>query len=305
VGLVLLAPLLRAQTPAFIDSTYNLIFVDEFNGSRINHKVWDLKFGWNQSANDMKMICGWGTDNPTYEQNAYRVWQNDTNNVKVGNGTVKLLVKKESYLGEYWDWVNDRNGRDSLVITTHMANHTAGMLTSRNKYYRGYYEIRFKLPKAPGFLGSYVPFGANFWMYTGNCYSEIDGFEIINGQTRTYTSNIHYIIPPTGIGNDTVCAELKTPKHISDYHIYGSISDDEWHTGGFNWTEDRVDYYLDGVNIYSSTIQHIDSLLPMPMIIDINAPVYNCVSLNALTTKFPYVFEVDYVKVWQPRRKEN
>lgn len=295
----------NGQTPAFIDSTYKLVFADEFDNYRINKYTWALRFPWNQSANDKKLICGYGTDNPVYDQQAYRVWKNDTNNVKVSNGTVKLMVKKEHYIGEFWDWQKDRNGKDSLIVTYHDVDYTAGMLTTNKKFFRGYYEIRFKLPKAPGFLGSFVPFGANFWMYTGNCLSEIDGFEIINGQTRTYTSNIHYIIPPTGINGDTECAGTSSPKNKDDYHIYGPISDDEWHTGGFNWLEDRIDFYLDGENIYTSTLQHIDSLKPMPLIIDINAPLYNCMSLTNPMVKYPYVFEVDYVKVWQPIRKED
>lgn len=303
--LLVVFSLANAQTPAFIDSTYKLVFNDEFEGNKLDRNTWDIKFPWNQSANDKTIVCGYGTDNPQYGQKAYRQWQNDTNNVKVSGGTVKLIVKKESYNGEFWDWVKKDNGQDSLVVTHHDVDYTSGMLHSNKQYYRGYYEIRFKLPKQPGILGSFQPFGANFWMYTGGCYSEIDGFEIIDGQSRQYTSNMHYLIPPTGVDGDTECPELWGPKHKQDYHVYGSISPNEWHTGGFNWTADRIDYYLDGENIYSSTLGCIDSLKPMPMIVDINAPKENCSSLESVFTKFPYVFEVDYIKIWQPRRKED
>lgn len=299
--LSLLVALRIAAQPPVIDSTYTLMFYDEFNGNRVDYKKWDLKAPWNQSAKDSMCICNCYSDKPVMEQRAYSVWDNDTLNVKVKNGTLKLFVRNEEYDGEFWDWEVDENGKNNLIVTKHKVSITTGHLHSRKEYGMGYYEIKFKLPKAPGFMASYAPFGPNFWLYSGNCWNEIDLFEIDNGQTRNYTTNLHYEYPPTMVGDDTICDPLyfASPRHRNDHFNLGTISDDEWHTAGFDWQKEQIIFYLDGNEYYRSAQPYIPDFKPMNIIVGIAAPMGNCASMHSPFIKFPYVFEVEYIKAWK------
>lgn len=295
---ILITTALNAQPPGADSTKWKLTFADEFNGSRVNKTIWRTGFGAGQHPNSLVPVCNYGQPNQIDEPPAYVDFKNDTNNVKVSNGTVKIYTRKENMTGEFWDW-----DTGNFRATQKEVNFTTGVLYSNNKYYRGYYELRFKLPAAPKFPMTYAPFGANFWLYDGGCWHEIDGFEFINGQDRTITSNVHYVLPPTMIGADTVCENtFTTPKHYSDYKRYTSVSDNEWHTFGFNWEENSIAFYLDGVNFFTSTMPYISSLKPMNIILNVNAPLSNtCVGLNGLFTKFPYVYEIDYLRIWQKK----
>ncbi len=300
----LFSTILAAQSP--VDSTFALVFVDEFNGSHVNMKLWDLKAPWNQSANDSMCICDCYSANPVKEQKAYNVWKNDTHNIKISNGTAKIFVRKEDYEGEFWDWEKNPDGTNKFIVSHHNVSVTTALLYSNKQYGMGYYEIRFKLPKAPGLFASYAPFGPNFWLWRGGCWNEIDLFEIDNGQTRNYTTNLHYEYPPTMVGADTICDPLSfaSPKHRNDHYNYGTISDDEWHTAGFDWQENQIVFYLDGKEYYRSTQPYIADFKPMNMIVGIASPLGICASMHSMFVKFPYIYEVDYVKVWQRKGED-
>lgn len=294
--------LLATAQQAPIDSTYKLVVNEEFNGRHVNMALWDLKAPWNQSMHDSICICGCDGPNPTREQKAYEYWENDTHNIKINNGTATFFTRKEDYVGEFWDWPKDENGVSQFTITKHPVRFTTGLLYSRKKYYRGYYEIKFKLPEAPRFPNTYAPFGANFWVYDGDCWNEIDLYEIINGQQRTYTSNIHYELPPTMQGADTICDPLgaRSPRHMQHHINLGSIADNEWHVASFDWQENQIVFYLDGKEYQRLTQDYIKYLEPMSIIVNINSPLYNaCVGLNSFFVKYPYTYEVDYIKVWE------
>jgi len=295
--LVLITTAVAAQPPGEDSTAWKLTFADEFNGDRINLNVWRTNFDWGQHPGNMVSICNYNQPNEIKEPEAW-IDPSDTHNVKVYDGSLKLYTREENTTGNFWDW-----DKGYFNITKKEVTHTTGLIFSKQKYYHGYYEMRFKLPKAPKFPMTYAPFGPDFWLFEGDCWHEIDGFEFINGQDRTITSNIHYVIPPTMMGADTVCENtFTTPKHKSDYKRYISVEDDVWHTFGFNWEKGRVTFYLDGVNYFTSTMEYIDSWAPMRMIAGIASPLSStCVGLNGLFTKFPYVFEIDYIRIWEKR----
>lgn len=292
-----------AQPPNVADtSQWKPVFADEFNGNRLNRRKWDILFPWNQPPTDSACLCDCDGANPLKELRAYPIIQNDTHNIKVQGGTVKLFVRKEKHRAEYWHWEKAINGSDSLIKTFRETDFTSGMLYSRRRFYRGYFEIKFKLPPAPTIFSTYAALGPNFWLYEGNCWNEIDGFEIINGQQRTFTSNLHYELPPTMVGADTTCDPLyaASPRHQQEHVNIGSITDDEWHIAAFDWQADSVIFYLDGKEYYRNKRVNVTELKPMNMIVNISAPIPgNCVALNSLFMKYPYVFEVDYIRVWE------
>lgn len=291
---VLMAFTVTAQPPGADSTQWKLHFADEFNGTRLDRRKWDIKYPWNQHPNDEVCVCDCYGEYPVKSKVAYRIFQNDTHNIKVYDGSLKLFARKEDYVGEFWDW-----DKGTFNVSKHSVEYTSGMLYSKQLFLRGYFEIRFKLPPAPKFPKTYASVGANFWMYTGDCWSEIDGFEFVNMQNREYTTSVHYAPLPTGIGDDTTCTQRRDVQGNN----FGTISDDEWHVAGFDWADDKVVFYLDGQVVFTAD-KNVVNLKEMPLIVDMNVPpAGGCVSIDARRNQWPYSFEIDYIRVW--KRKED
>ncbi|UPT68895.1 MAG: hypothetical protein M0D57_09830 [Sphingobacteriales bacterium JAD_PAG50586_3] len=139
--LVLIAAALNAQPPGEDTTRWKQTFADEFTGTRLDRTKWDVGYSWGQHPNNMISVCNYNQPNEIKELQAYVDYKSDTHNVKVFDGTVKLYTRKENMEGEFWDWDNG-----TFNITKKDVSHTTGILFSKQKYYRGYYEIRFKLP---------------------------------------------------------------------------------------------------------------------------------------------------------------
>lgn len=288
---VLLATNAVAQPPGADSTRWKLFFADDFDGNRLDRSKWDIRFPWNQPANDETCVCNCNTDNPIKSKVAYRIFQNDTHNIKVYDGTLKLFARKEEFMGEFWDW--DKEG--VFTVSHHSVDYTSSLIYSKQKFRRGYFEIRFKLPPAPKFPKTHAGIGVNFWMYTGDCWSEIDGFEFVNMQNREYTTSVHYAPLPTGIGDDTTCTQRRDVQGNN----FGTISDDEWHIAGFDWGNDKVIFYLDGQVVFTAD-RNIANLKAMPLIVNMNVPPDGgCISIDSRRNEWPYKFEVDYIRVWK------
>lgn len=214
-------------------------------------------------------------------------WAPDTNNTKIRNGSVTLYSKIENYTGKVWDWPHN-----VFTVSNMNYQYTTGMLYSKWKFKYGWYEIKFRLPASPPAVGkTNNGFGPNFWLFAGQntpstpTWSEIDIFEM-RGSDYQFTTNVHF-------ARDTFQIN-----HISSGADHGSLSGNVWHTAAANWTTNNIEFYLDGQKIREYP-NHPDSLIAMPIFIDINTPATNfCQNFDA-STLFPFSYEIDYVRVYQ------
>ncbi len=316
------------------DQAYKMVFHDEFDRiygkTIINGNLWLPVPPWNQKSNYTGNVsrCYPGDTTSKHWDRAYinRDWK-DTSAIKVINGTCKIITNKRDYWGQVYNWppcnpdkpgystTNKKcmngcalNGVDSILrcwtIDTLPFKYTTGMLFSKQKFRRGYFELRFRLPAAPDPPGNHQGFGPNFWLWGNNpphnWYSEIDIFEIIalNGlqaDTNKYTSTVHYsqynTIKRKQVHTEVIGNKLK--------------GDTTWHKAAAWWTDEFIKFYLDDSLYY--TVQglkeiSIEKLAEMNLIIDVNAPVSGrCNNFDELNTQFPYVYEIDYVRVYQLR----
>ena len=322
-----------AQLPPS-NPSYHLVFNDEFDKTyppeQVDPKKWSRSFPWSLSSNKTENVawCYPGDTTPRYWDRAYAVKDlKDTTTIKVSNGTLKIMTNKADYQGQVSNWpecdpnkpgyaLNGKKCNDScrvrghqkgarcLTIDTLPFKYTTGMLFSKQKFFRGYFEIRFKLPPAPEPPYSHQGFGPNFWLWGSNppvnWTSEIDIFEIfafnpLKGDTNYYTSSVHYsdqdIAMKPSIFIENIGNKLK--------------NNSEWHTAAAWWTDKFVKYYLDDSLFY--TVQDIkrisvEKLVQMNMIIDVNAPKNGrCNNFDTIYTQFPYVYEIDYVRVYQEK----
>lgn len=320
VNCVMLIGVAQAQLPPN-DTAYQLVWSDEFSLDTIDQGKWMLKWPWNMSDS---VIATCGTPPPLTDV-GYRKWYrdstsvptdrpHDTTNYKLNNGVLTIVTDKVDYNGYCWRWPACNSSSEPQCNLSGCVNgvcwngaykkfkYTTGMLYSKYQFKYGYFELKFKIPDRNDlpFLVKY-PSGPNFWLWAGGNegdpnvpvpYSEIDIFEI-DAYNGVYTSNIHYLHYP---GLPSIQPE------ISQYHIAGEISGDVWHVAACNWTSDKIEYFLDGNLLYTMTNDsvRIDSLLPMAMIIDVNAPAVNfCRWYNPLFSAFPYNYDIDYVRVYQ------
>ncbi len=305
-----------SQTPTFLDSSYTIVFEDEFTGTTLDQNKWLRRFGWGPGYSDTNIVlinqspCGVPPN--TYGNIAYREYNyNDTNVLKINGGTAKILVKKQNVIGETWNfescpspnclfYTNNNCNSGLCFYTLPMPyKYVTTMLNSRQKFKYGYFEIKFRLPPFPTTPSTFNGMGPNFWLFgadpsSNNNWSEIDIFEIHSADNQL-TDNIIY--------QSSLSANFGQP--YSQGTPIGNFTDNVWHTAGALWTNNTIEFYFDGLKINQLNNPNIkvDSLVPMPMIVDINTTFtgagYNWCDTIGSKTSLPYTYEIDYVRVWQ------
>lgn len=299
VTFVLIGQTLLSQLPPTFPE-YELVFYDEFDtfypNTVINDSLWARTPDWNQSSN-LTGNLGYCTPEPNdsiFWDIGYIIREkSDTTTVNVSNGICKLSVNQDNYLGEVWNWPNN-----IFTVDTLQFKYTRGMLISKHKFRYGYYEVRFRLPPAPASPYNYQGVGPNFWLYgqdttQNNWWSEIDAFEInADGPlgNNFSTCNVHYA-NSNAIDHPYQSAEL------------GNITSSEWHKSAIWWTPEFIKIYFNDslVNlVINNPLIPVDSLVEMPIFLDINAPTTNyCTNFDTVYTQLPYVYEIDYIRVYQ------
>jgi hypothetical protein len=325
----------KSGLPYSDTTNYHLVFDDEFNTryplTVIDGRKWNRTPPWNQSSNrTVDVSWCWPDSTPPVTWDRAYIMRDaaDSTTIKVSNGTCKIIANKGRYMGRVTNWPqcdpahpgyaiggskcqDECQIRGDDTIYTCRTNdtlefkYTVGTLFSKERFRFGYYEIRFRLPKKPDPPFTHQGFGPNFWLW-GNRppetnYSEIDVFEIaafnpFKSDSNKYTSSCHYA------GTSKKWKSAHTDK-------MGNVlwNDTSWHTAAAWWTKDFVRYYFDD-SLYF-TVQNnpdvlVDKLCDMYIIVDINAPTPGrCNNFDPVHTSFPYVYEVDYVRVYQEKKQ--
>lgn len=290
------------------DPTWKLIFVDEFDGSVIDDTKWRDHYPWNQRS----FLLGCGNDTVQTENIGYRTW--DFENCELdttSSGTLSIVSKEESYYGKVWDsWVWDDCFvpgffQNCPVETWENFNYTTGMLMSRDFFKYGYFEIKCKLP-VPENPHETKGLGPNFWLFGANCgtsaYSEIDIFEFAGehnyygiDRVNMYTCNTHFRECNTF---DQTCTG-DTNFYQTPFN-YGSVDFTSFQLFSAEWSPKKINFYIDNALVFSYPQSFSGLFCPLQIIIDINHPTNNfCDTAVSQNTLFPYIYEIDYVKVWQ------
>ncbi|NVO03566.1 MAG: family 16 glycosylhydrolase [Bacteroidetes bacterium] len=307
----------KAQLPS-MDPAYQLVWADSFPGTygvRIDASKWNQLWPWNQADSVAQSMC----DTNIHYDIAYDKWYLatpgdylDTTNCKINGGNLNQYCRKQNFSGDCWTWpscnpLSNCNGWGYCDIPLqnkcwHRQNkffkYTGTNLISKYKFKYGYFEMRFKTPPAATYPNRYST-STNFWLWANDSimpWSEIDIMEKRDSDNWV-TSNLHYNHYPES-GN--------VPLH-NEFFNNGQISANSWHTVGCLWTNARIVFYLDGVEVNHLTKSdiHPDSLLAMPIIIGIGGPAGNFCQLFNPTYSLDYNWQIDYVKVWQINKDCN
>jgi beta-glucanase (GH16 family) len=299
-----------AQLPSQ-DSSFIMVFNDEFNGSSLDANKWATNVGWGNL--NYKLTCvapGQVPDTIWYPE-----YYTPGNNLVYTGNSVKLQVKRQNYTSNYihhynkvspcgsgcpsWGCVSFPSGTDTCytpVIDTATFKYTSARLVSKKKFKYGYFEIRVKLPDPPTSPANHQGISTNFWLFSADnnvSWSELDIYEI-NCRDNMYTNNVHF-----QRSTDTI--HYQYPNISAN----GLLFNNQYKTFSVNWTPDKMDFYMDG-NLIRTNTQKCDSLISMPMLIDMNIEgTQFCERVDTVNTVLPYNAEVDYVRVYQLRADCN
>jgi beta-glucanase (GH16 family) len=263
-GWALQGPL--GQVPERISDTLPLSDQDN-TGNWTLDKVFSDEFHAN-SLNDTRwdLVPSGQGDDPLGQSPAVFTHEN----VTVSGGMLHIAFRKERM-----PWMNDNPDFD----------YTSGLVHTHERTHYGYYETRAKAMNSAG--------SSAFWLsWTGlpDNATEIDIFEI-GGKTkegkydRLYNMHAHIWGTPESQEHKDIGAVWKAPWRLADdFHVYG-----------FDWQEDLLRWYVDGVLVRS--LPNTNWHFPMQMVFDSEA-MWNWFG-EVDEADLPSSFDVDYVRVWR------
>lgn len=220
----------------------------------------DWKLIWADEFDDVSATLEkWGIEDLVAEQNNELQFYS-TNNVKITNGLLTLISKKESAFGK---------------------NFTSGAVHTKNtfNFLYGKVEMRAKLPSGQGIFPA-------FWMMTNKentWLPEIDILEMLGHKPNEIWMVLHTL------------DENNVKKTMSQSYV-GENYSNTFHIFSLEWTPTRLTWLIDGEIRYeiNEHIPHKEMYLYINTAIGGNWP-----GSPDHTTQFPTLFEIDYVRVYE------
>lgn len=246
---------------------YQLVWSDEFDGNQLDTSSWEAQTG---TGTAYGLPAGWGNNELQY-------YTNNSNNIVVSNGTLKIIAREQSFGGQPYTSARIR---------------TQGM----RDFLYGRIEGRMKVPSTSGvwpafwMLPTNSPYGG--WASSG----EIDIMESVNTAT-TMHGTIHY-------GNNW-------PNNQSNGGSFsnGTNFSNDFHVYAIEWEPDQIRWYIDGQQYHSvNSNQWFSSAAPGNVRAPFDSQFH--ILLNVAvggnwpgnpngSANYPQTLEVDYVRVYQ------
>ena len=246
-------------------------FSDEFNKSKLDEtKWWDFNPAWHGRK-------------PSHFARS---------NVKVKKGLLRLLAKS---LDPKKVSIQDKaRGYDKF---------STAIIKSKNRSYYGYYEARAKSMKAAvcNAFWLYDPLDESIKYREGEYSEEIDIFEVFGKANkkenqRAYYAAVHRYQTPyvESLVNkrkyklENRYTRLEVPYDFyEDFHVYGLL-----------WTADELVWFLDGKEVF----RRKNDFFKRPLHVIFDAEIMETWDGLPNPDDLPSTFEVDYVRVWRPKK---
>ena len=173
----------------------------------------------------------------------------------------------------------------------------AGMVSLRERYCKGYFEIRCKVNAGSGFWSA-------FWIQAEHPYEAeyskggVGGCEIDIFESMSYDD----FIGKDSVSQTVHCAGVDgVQEGYQSYMLgsfYGNNIYDEYNTYGLEWTDEEYIFYINGVETRRTSFGNGVSEVPEEVIVSLEIPgAEKFEGLDKETYKTEYV--VDYVKIYQ------
>jgi beta-glucanase (GH16 family) len=191
-SVIVIAPAANAQT------TWNLVWSDEFNASSLNTSNWTLETGGG----------GWG--------NAEREYYTNGQNLIFNGSTMTIQGRKENPAG-YQCWYGTCTHTSSRMKTA-----------GKREFKYGRIEARLAIPTGQGLWPAFWTLGANIGSVGWPRSGEIDIMEHINNETQT-----HGVIHWDNNGHAQY-GGVRANSSVSSFHTYSV----EWDSSSIRWYMD-------------------------------------------------------------------
>lgn len=243
---------------------YNLIWNDEFEGTSIDDNKWEHEVNANGGGN-----------------NELQYYTARSENSYVKDGSLFIVALKENYSG-------NEGKRD----------YTSARMRTLNKgdWKYGRIEVRAKLPFGQG-LWPAIWMLPTDWVYGGWAASgEIDIMELLGHEPERVYGTLHYGGTFPNNTHSGSSYKLPTGNFSNDFHVFRL----DWEEGEFRWYVDDIIYltqknWFSGSNPYPAPF---DQKFHMLLNVAVGG---NWPGSPNLSTSFPQIMEVDFVRVYQKK----
>ncbi|MCM3694342.1 carbohydrate binding domain-containing protein [Neobacillus niacini] len=265
-------------------SEWSLVWSDEFSGSKIDRSKWTYDIGnWIVDEDGNGITSGWGNNEKEY-------YTDSNENAFIDDGKLVIKAKKEQVTDQFGSY-----------------EYTSAKLKTKGLFSKKYgrYEIKAKLPVGKGLwpaiwmLPEEDKYGS--WAASG----EIDIMEAWGSRPNTVAGTIHY---GEGWPNN---------KHTGkEFMLPEKRGIDSWHTYALEWEPGELRWYVDG-ELYQTQNKWYSKgkdnaanyTYPAPFdqefYLVMNLAVGGWFDGNPdETTKFPSQMEIDYVRVYDLKKRD-
>lgn len=225
-------------------------------------EIWGDEFDADGAPNSSKWgydlgAGGWGNNEPQY-------YTNRAENVIVQGGVLKIITKKESYLG---------------------SNYTSARLLTKDKFSFKYGKVEFraKLPSGGGTWPALWMLGDNIGTVGWPACGEIDIMEHLGNQLNKIYATLHYPghSGGSGDGSTTIISNAAT-----EFHLYS-----------VDWRADTIKFYVDN-QLFKTFTNSASIPFNQNFFLIINCAIGGDFG-GAIDPNFvSSTFEVDYVRVY-------
>ena len=265
-------------------SEWSLVWSDEFSGPEIDRSKWTYDIGnWLVDDAGNGVTSGWGNNEKEY-------YTDSSENAYIDDGKLVIKAKQEKVTDEFGTY-----------------DYTSAKLKTKGLFSKTYgrYEIKAKLPVGKGLWPAIWMLPEEDKYGTWAASGEIDIVEAWGSKPHKVAGTIHY-----GEGwpnNKYTGKEFEFPKNKGI---------DSWHTYALEWEPGELRWYVDGVlyqtqnNWYS---KGKDSAANFSYPAPFDQEFYLVMNLAVggwfdgdpdETTKFPSQMEVDYVRVYDLKKRD-
>ena len=253
--------LLACSYQSYAQKKFELLWQDNFDEEKIDSNRWSNCYSWGR------------TIVTNHEQQYYT----PGNNFKIIHDVLTIEARQQRIVAKVNEHASSNKLLEDSIANTRTFNYTSGMLRSNEKFSAGKFEIRCKMPAGEGTWPA-------LWLYGGNC-GEIDIFEKPWNLHRL-TTNLHY--DSAGVKKSTFQFS-SSALHINP--------DKGFHTYSIEWTEDEINWFVDGIPIRSE--RHSYTSCPMELIINLALANDNFWGHTHGKLKKKSSLKIDYVRVWK------
>lgn len=265
-------------------SEWSLVWSDEFSGTEIDRSKWTFDIGnWIIDENGNGITSGWGNNEKEY-------YTDSNENAFIDDGKLVIKAKQEQVTDQFGTY-----------------DYTSAKLKTKGLFSKKYgrYEIKAKLPVGKGLWPAIWMLPEEDKYGTWAASGEIDIVEAWGSRPNTVAGTIHY---GEGWPNNKYTGkefELPEKRGIDKWHTYAL----EWEPGELRWFVDGELYQTQNKWYSRGKDNAANFSYPAPF----DQEFYLVMNLAVGgwfdgevdgTTKFPSQMEVDYVRVYDLKKRD-